>query len=493
MPILFLKITKLFLGFAATIGLYVFLIFLLFFLSYSVWPNIVKSWGDAASNEHAIEQLNAEAKQIEGQVANAKKKQEGLKKIREQAKDSLVELRESIENNKESFSNWRKKQIENLAREIEDLKRQRPYFATLRGYPHDVQIKAKEVQLASLSTRSFTDPTVSRVATIGSKLTKAESGLKEIESHIKEFESQLSDKLHELNILQNDSSIITNIRSTWLKYWKSIAAIVVSIVFLPWIGKLIKFYPLAWMSTRQSAICFAESPTTTLLWAPPAKTVTVAVSPGEFFVARNGFIVAHAQGRKLTQFVWSWNAIATSCAAGLMFCTRVPNETNQTVSVSLSSSDPDLQITEIALRDNCEVVLHPNKIIAIKGEIVVRATWRLTSLHAWLTAQVRFLSFRGPGSIFLLGCGGVEGVFIKEGAQHLEQHLTVGFDSSLSYSARRTETLIPFLQGNARLFEDRFEGTGVYLRENASQPQRSTLTERSFGAILSIVGKFFGF
>jgi hypothetical protein len=93
--------------------------------------------------------------------------------------------------------------------------------------------------------------------------------------------------------------------------------------------------------------------------------------------------------------------------------------------------------------------------------------WRLGSLHAWLTLQLRFLVFHGPCTLVVKGCRGVRA---EQGSaaqpRVINQDATLGFSTSLDYRTARCETFVAYLAGRESLFDDVFGGgPGIFLQE----------------------------
>ena len=184
--------------------------------------------------------------------------------------------------------------------------------------------------------------------------------------------------------------------------------------------------------------------------------------------------------------------MAVSASAGLVWCTRFTNPDQAERSVTLSANDPNRELCEVMIPKDAELILHSRFIVAITNGVNVSSVWRIRSLHAWLTLQLRYLRFSGPGRIYVAAPRGISQFDVSRSRVSVEQHVLVGFEPSLAYSVGRTETFVPYLLGQATLFEDRLAGEGVVLKANASK-ERNTIVEKTVGVIFSIVGKAFGF
>jgi hypothetical protein len=92
---------------------------------------------------------------------------------------------------------------------------------------------------------------------------------------------------------------------------------------------------------------------------------------------------------------------------------------------------------------------------------------RLFSLNAWLTMQLRFIVFHGPGCLVVRGGRGVR-VEPAAAGRIFGQNQLVGFSADLAYSVTRTETFAPYLFGREQLFKDKVEqGAGILIIEEA--------------------------
>ncbi len=87
--------------------------------------------------------------------------------------------------------------------------------------------------------------------------------------------------------------------------------------------------------------------------------------------------------------------------------------------------------------------------------------WRLGSVHAWLTLQLRFLEFHGPVTLIVKGTRGVR--IAQAGSGRLiSETATLGFSSNVAYGTRRAEPFLPYCLGTTALLSDRFDGPAGY-------------------------------
>jgi uncharacterized protein (AIM24 family) len=121
--------------------------------------------------------------------------------------------------------------------------------------------------------------------------------------------------------------------------------------------------------------------------------------------------------------------------------------------------------------------------------------WRLASLHAWLTLQLRYLVFHGPCTLVLKGCRGVRAERPQPGSPRLiDQSATLGFSANLEYRNTRSETFVAYLRGKESLFNDLFAGgPGVFVYEEMpAGGRRGGLLGRGIEGALDAALKTFG-
>ena len=171
-----------------------------------------------------------------------------------------------------------------------------------------------------------------------------------------------------------------------------------------------------------------------------------------------------------TRWLLDWANPFTCLAAGLFALTRVV--TNKPASIVVSPAlDPLAEIAVITLPAGSSMVFQPRALVGVihraDQPVSMARYWRLGSLHAWLTLQLRYLVFRGPLTLIVKGCRGVRVDAVDQG-RVISQAATLGFSTSTAYSTSRCQTFLPYLTGRAPLLNDRFEGeTGFCVYEEA--------------------------
>lgn len=93
--------------------------------------------------------------------------------------------------------------------------------------------------------------------------------------------------------------------------------------------------------------------------------------------------------------------------------------------------------------------------------------WRLTSLYAWLTLQLRYLALHGPARLIVQGCRGVR-LEPATGGRAINQAATIAFSANLPYSIHRCETFAAYLLGQQELLNDCFGDASDFAVNDAS-------------------------
>jgi hypothetical protein len=188
----------------------------------------------------------------------------------------------------------------------------------------------------------------------------------------------------------------------------------------------------------------------------------------------------------------------TSLFAGMYMLTRVGPAGAEPVVIS-ATRDPLSEVGIVELSEDAAFVCQPSSLAGLiqdRGRPVrITRHWRLGSLQSWLTMQLRFLVFHGPGRLVLHGCRGIRIEAVGAGAGRLiNQAATLGFSANLGYANTRCETFVSYWSGKEDLFNDLFTGdAGVYVYEEMPDAKRATgITGRGLEGFTDAVLKVFG-
>jgi hypothetical protein len=196
-----------------------------------------------------------------------------------------------------------------------------------------------------------------------------------------------------------------------------------------------------------------------------------------------------------TQWILNRHIPLSSIAAGLCALTHMRAESPQTVVVS-STRDPLSEVSLMTIPEGSSVVLLPRHIVGVlqtRGKTLrITRHWRLFSLHAWLTLQLRYLVFHGPVTLVVKGCRGVR-VEAAEAGRSLTPAATMGFSANLYYASRRCETLFGYVSGQQSLLNDSFTGgSGYYIYQEMPYQRRGGFFSRGLEGLFDAVLKPLG-
>lgn len=196
---------------------------------------------------------------------------------------------------------------------------------------------------------------------------------------------------------------------------------------------------------------------------------TVTIDKNQELLLHPEYLQSSAtHGTKDTKWLLDWSYPLTSVAAGLFGLTRIRTESIETIVVS-ATKDPLSEVGIISIPEGSALVLQPHRLIGVvhSTNVPIRISkhWRIGSLHAWLTLQLRFLAFHGPVKLVVKGCRGVR-VEAAGNGRSINQSATIGFSANLAYATTRCETFGAYLMGKQELFNDTFGGgPGFYVYE----------------------------
>ena len=271
-----------------------------------------------------------------------------------------------------------------------------------------------------------------------------------------------------------------------------------AIIAAPYLVRLFSYFVLApaAMRRRSIRITVPGGPAAAITPAAPSATsVAVKLLPGEELLVRQDYLqtTSHA-GAKATQWFLDWRKPVTSMAAGLTFLTRIRGDGEATTVSAVR--DGLAEVTILALPQGGACVLQPRALAAVAQPIgrplLVTSHWRLGSLNAWLTLQLRYLVFHGPVRLVLRGGRGVRVEPASQGRIFGQDQL-VGFSADLAYSVTRTETFWPYFFGREQLLKERvLDGGGVVILEEAPLTARHGEVRQGLEGMIDAGMKVFG-
>jgi len=236
-------------------------------------------------------------------------------------------------------------------------------------------------------------------------------------------------------------------------------------------------------------------------WNPSAVSRTMRVNAEHELLVHPEYLQSSAvHGRKGTQWLLDWRCPITSLASGMFGLTRVRNEIRNEAGedvVISAMADPLSEVAVLTLPEGAALVLMPSCLVAVLTptgrRLRITRHWRLFSLQAWLTLQLRYLVFHGPVQLAVKGCRGVK-VEAAGAGRRINQAATLGFSPHLDYAVVRSEAFWPYVWGEDDLFNDSFAGAnGYFVYEEVPRPgKKGGITGRGLEGFTDAVLKAFG-
>jgi hypothetical protein len=280
-------------------------------------------------------------------------------------------------------------------------------------------------------------------------------------------------------------------------------AILAGILLLPVAIKALFYFVLAPLATRLGPIRIlpTDEPSSPTISATSAVSASVDILPGEELLVQPGFLQSSSRPAvKRTRWFLNPRLPFASIASGMFALTSIRPEGDTPTRVIVSSQrDPFSEIGVVALPAGAAMVVHPRSLAGILkpagGAARITRHWRLGSLHAWLTLQLRYLVFHGPCELLLKGCRGVRAEApLPDQPRLINQAATLGFSANLEYRTVRCETFVPYLRGHEDLFNDLFAGgPGWFVYEEMpARGGRYGIAGRGLEGLTDAVLKAFG-
>jgi len=280
-------------------------------------------------------------------------------------------------------------------------------------------------------------------------------------------------------------------------------AILAAALALPLLIKALFYFVLAPLAGRLRPIIILPGGQATAIPAPSPSAVSVSLdidATDELLVQADFLQSSSRTAQKRTQWLLNARLPFASLASGMYALTRIRPDGAPVTRVVLSSQhDAFGEVTVVELPAGASVVLTPRSLAGVAkpagSPLRISRHWRLGSLHAWLTLQLRYLVFHGPCRLVLKGCRGVRAEQPDPGQPRLiNQSATLGFSANLEYQTTRCETFVSYLRGQESLFNDLFGGGPgwFFYEERPSDEHRAGVTGRGLAGLTDAALKALG-
>jgi hypothetical protein len=289
---------------------------------------------------------------------------------------------------------------------------------------------------------------------------------------------------------------------TWERYGRYVLAGVVTWFLAPPLGRLVAYFLVAPIVSRRRAVRLGPvAPTRPVLRAAPGAALTVELEPGEVLWVKERFLQASDEGLgRSTRWLLDWRLPFTCLAAGLTELVELRNPPGgpRRRATCSSQADAHVELAEVAVPAGASLVLRPSFLAGAAAPAggrgpAVRRHWRLFALQSWATGQFRYFEFVGPTKLLLAGSRGVRAEALgPQAGRRTNQDATIGFTPGLAYRPVRAETFWAYFRGQNPLFDDLFEGDGVFLCQQTSAPGAAARNRRFLAECADGLRRIFG-
>lgn len=273
------------------------------------------------------------------------------------------------------------------------------------------------------------------------------------------------------------SKLMHYARTAWERFGRYVLLGIAIWFLAPPLGRAVAYFVVApFISSRAPVRLGAESGAGVTVRGSDA-SIDVVLEPGDVLWVKERFLQASDEGLlKRTRWLFDWSMPFTCLAAGLKELIEMRNAAPEAKLRATFSSQTDahVELAVVAVPAGASLVLRPSFLAGLIGPLgrkknAIRRHWRLFTLQSWATGQFRYFEFVGPCTLLLAGSRGVraETLAAQPGlpvpGRRANQDATIGFTPGLAYRPVRAETFWAYFRGQNPLFDDLFEGTGVFL------------------------------
>ncbi len=336
------------------------------------------------------------------------------------------------------------------------------------------QVKLNEERLARL--RQAEKEARGQVAALREALKRAQWEKDGLEIALGKLEVQLQ------AAERQKSRVLHYAHAAWDRFGKHVL-LVVAVWFLgPPLARAVAFFLVAPFISSLAPVRLGQPVPVDVSVRGSDASVDVVLEPGDVLWVKEKFLQASDEGLlKRTRWLLDWSMPFTCLAAGLKELIEMRNAAPEAKLRATFSSQDDahVELAVVNVPAGASLVLRPSYLAGLIGPLgrkaaAIRRHWRLFTLQSWATGQFRYFEFVGPCTLLLAGSRGVraEVLVAQPGmpvpGRRANQDATIGFTPGLAYRPVRAETFWAYFRGQNPLFDDLFEGTGVFLCQQTS-------------------------
>lgn len=307
------------------------------------------------------------------------------------------------------------------------------------------------------------------------------------------------------SVEENKSKALHYAREAWARYGTHVL-LVLALYFLgPPLGRVFLYAVFAPFVSGRSPVRLGGPAATRPEITTSRAALDLPLGPGDTLWVKEKFLQASDEGlRKRTRTVLDWRMPFTCVAAGLIELVEMRNATTDAMFRATFSSqeNPNTELALVTVPAGAAIVLRPSFLAGAigrqDGKLDIRRHWRLFTMQSWVTGQFRYFEFAGPCRLLVAGSRGVRAEVLEPTpgnpapARRTNQDTTIGFTPGLAYRPIRAETFWAYFRGMNPLFDDLFEGTGVFLCQETSAKGAQEQVRKFWAGLWSGLLRVFG-
>jgi hypothetical protein len=303
----------------------------------------------------------------------------------------------------------------------------------------------------------------------------------------------------------NKSKVVHYVREAWSRHGPYVL-LILGLYFLgPPLARIFAYTVFAPLVSGRAPVLLGPMTEARPEITTSRSSMDLTLGPGDTLWVREKFLQSSDEGlKKRTRSVLDWGMPLTCMAAGLTEMVEMLNRTTDvTYRATFSSQEnPNTELVLVTVPPGASLVMRPSFLAGAVGlgggKVRIRRHWRLFTMQSWVTGQFRYFEFVGPCRLLVSGSRGVRAeVLSADGgnpspARRTNQDATIGFTPGLAYRPVRAETFWAYFRGMNPLFDDLFEGEGVFLCQETSAKGPQEETRKFWAGLRGGVLRIFG-
>lgn len=360
-----------------------------------------------------------------------------------------------------------------------------------------VQLKENDERLARM--RQMESDSLKRVTELQESLKRTQWEKDGLEIALGRMQLQLK------SAEENKSKVVHYVREAWAKHGRYVLLIVGFYFLGPPLGRIFMYLVFAPFVSGRAPVLLGKSTEAQPEITTSRSSVDLALAPGDTLWVKERFLQSSDEGlQKRTKSILDWSMPLTCLAAGLTELIEMLNrsETATYRTTFSSQENPNTELVLVSIPEGASLVMRPSFLAGAVGlggaKVRIRRHWRLFTMQSWVTGQFRYFEFAGPCRLLVAGSRGVRAEVLtplpgnESPARRTNQDATIGFTPGLAYRPVRAETFWAYFRGMNPLFDDLFEGEGIFLCQETSakgpQEQVRKFWAGLWGGVLRIFG-----